>query len=128
MNNSTENSMPKDGPRTRVPAPKKTADDVVEFAGVVLREGVTGESVGGGITVVENDVITSVVTDPGWQFVTVAGHDVMVYVVVERTVDVRVVEGDEVVEVEDAVADPEHPGALALSVRTTLYPLALRSK
>ena len=126
MNNSTENSMPKDGPRTRVPAPKKTEGDVVEFAGVVLREGVTGESVGGGITVVENDVITSVVTDPGWQFVTVAGHDVMVCVVVERTLDVRVVVGDEVVEVEDTVTDPEHPGALALSVRRTVYPLSSR--
>jgi len=121
--------MPKDGPRTRVPAPKKTVDDVVEFAVV------TGEWVGGG-TVVEYDVITSVVTDPEWQFVTVAGHDVMVYVVVERSVDVRVVVGDEVVElledgleeVEDTLTDPEHPGALGLSVRRRVYPLALRSK
>lgn len=43
-------------------------------------------------------MITSVVTDPGWQFVTAAGHDVMVYVVVVRTVDVRVVVGDVLVE------------------------------
>jgi hypothetical protein len=54
----------------------------------------------------------------------------MVYVVVERTVDVGEVVGDEIdvlEEVEDTVRDSEHPGALALSVRTTVYPLALRS-
>jgi len=120
--------MPEDGPRTRVPAPKKTEGDVVEFAGVVLWEVVMGERVGGVVTVVETDVITSVVTDPVWQFVTVAGQDVMVYVVVLRIVDVRVVIGDEVVELlEDTVIDPEQPEAFALSVRTTVTPLALRS-
>ena len=97
-------------------------------------------------------VITSVVTDPGWQFVTAAGHDVMVYVVVVRTADVRVVVRDEVMEllgdvleelarvvvgdevvvelledVEDTVTDSEHPEALVLSVRTIVYPVALRS-
>ena len=54
-----------------------------------------------------------------------------------RAVDVRVVVDDEVVvellwevleEVEDTVRDREHPEALVLSVRTIVYPEALRSK
>ena len=96
-------------------------------------------------------MITSVVTDPVWQFVTAVGQDVTVYVVVVRIVDVKVVVGDEVVmrtvdvrvvvgnevavellgdvleEVEDTVTDPEHPGAVVLSVRRIVYPEALRS-
>lgn len=43
VKNSTENSMPDDGPRTRLPAPTKTAGVVAEVAGVVSREGVTGD-------------------------------------------------------------------------------------
>lgn len=122
-----------------------------EIAGVVWEGSVVGGDsdwillVSGaiGVTVV---VITSVVTDPGWQFVTAGGHDVMVYVVV----DDRVVGGDEVVVefekrieleelvvellgdvleevVDDTVVDAEHPGALVLSVRRSEYPVALRS-
>lgn len=81
-------------------------------------------------------MITSVVTDPVWQFVTAVGQDVTVYVVVVRIVDVKVVVGDEVAvellgdvleEVEDTVTDPEHPGAVVLSVRRIVYPEALRS-
>lgn len=53
-----------------------------------------------------------------------------------RAVDVRVEVGNEAVveilgdaleEVEDTVTDPEHPDALVLSVRTIVYPVALRS-
>lgn len=43
IKNSTENSMLEDGPRTRVPAPTKTAGVVVEVAVVAPREGGTRE-------------------------------------------------------------------------------------